>query len=49
MQKLVTLIVPSFVLEEFRRLGSIYAARLLVTYPWATANGQEHQELALAA
>ena len=31
-QKLVTLIVPSLVLDEFRRLGWIYPSRFLGTY-----------------
>jgi hypothetical protein len=31
-QKLVTLIVPSLVLDEFRRLGWIYPLRLLVSF-----------------
>ena len=31
-QKLVTLSVPSLILDEIRRLGWIYPSRLIVTY-----------------
>src|SRR5712691_11045613 len=47
-QKLVTLIVPSLVLDEFRRLGWIYPSRLIVTNRAAAVMGERISRCSLS-